>query len=174
VYQVGLLWTEDNPQLPDSYTMAIKRLKNVESRMARDPELRDWYVKEIQGYLSKGYCRKLRPDEVPRADPRCFYIPFFHVISVNKVPRKIRLVFDAAAKVGKRSLNYFLLTGPNVYVSMPGVIFKAREGKICVAADIKEMFPQVAIRPEDQAAQLFLWRDDPSKEPSVYIRHGQF
>jgi hypothetical protein len=89
---------------------------------------------------------------------------------MNKWPLKRRLVFDAAAKVGKVSLNSELMTGPNTYISLPGIIFKSREGRICVAADIKEMFPQIKIRSEDQGAQKFLWREgNQSKKPDVYI-----
>ena len=48
-----------------------------------------------------------------------------------------------------------LVTGPDVLTSLVGVLFKVRERKIAVGADIEEMFLQVKIIKEDQQCQRF-------------------
>ena len=48
-----------------------------------------------------------------------------------------------------------LVTGPDVLTSLVGVLFKVRERKIAVGADIEEMFLQVKIIKEDQQCQHF-------------------
>jgi hypothetical protein len=169
-FQIGLLWKHDDVHLPDSYQLAYKRLLYVEEKMKKDDELREWYVSQIRDYESKGYVQKLNRSEIPLRGPKIWYIPHFPIINPNKIPVKRRLIFDAAAKVGKVSLNTFLLAGPNNYPSLSGIVFRSREGPICVAGDIKEMFPQVKIKPEDCNAQRFLWRDgDSSRDPDIWV-----
>lgn len=174
-YQCGLLWKSNETNFPESHQMAMNRLLNVEARMKKDPELKDWYIKKINDYEAKGFCRKLTPEEMSIEPKRLWYIPHFPVINPNKTPIKRRLVFDAAAKVGRTSLNSELLTGPNCYANLVGMMFRAREGKICIAADIEEMFPQVRL-PYDEAIGLrFLFRDDNySKPPEIYIMLSLF
>ncbi|XP_070855577.1 uncharacterized protein [Drosophila suzukii] len=84
-------------------------------------------------------------------------------------PGKVRLVFDAAAKVGGTSPNSALDKGPQHYKPLRAVLFHFREGAVGVCVDIKEMFHQVLIRPEDRCSQRFLWRDgNDDRDPDVY------
>ena len=156
-YEVGLLWRNEMC-LPDSKKMAIRRLECVEKKISRNPEMLAAYNEKIEEYLKKGYAKKLDENEKTAKSHRKWYIPHFLVFNANK-PNKQRLVFDAAAKVNEVALNDALLVGPDLYCSLPGVLSKFREGKVAVASDIKEMFHQVNIRPEDQLAQRFLWRN---------------
>ncbi|KAH8241600.1 hypothetical protein KR038_008745, partial [Drosophila bunnanda] len=62
-----------------------------------------------------------------------------------------------------------LLKGPQNYKSLPAVLFHFREGAVGVCADIKEMFHQVLMQPQDRCAQRFLWRQgDDRKDPEIY------
>jgi len=97
-----------------------------------------------------------------------WYIPHFAVYNVNK-PRKIRLVFDAAAKSNGVSLNDKLLSGPDLLVPLVKVLFTFRQREIGFGGDIAEMFHRVLIRAEDLPSQRFLWRDgDTSRTPDVH------
>lgn len=174
-YEVGLLWRNEM-QLPDSKLMAKRRLECVERKCARSHGMLEAYNLKIDEYLQKGYARRLNDVEKRATSTRMWYIPHFMVFNPNK-PNKQRLVFDAAAKVNEVSLNDALLVGPDLYCSLPGVLSKFREGAIAVASDIVEMFHRVNVRPEDQTAQRFLWRngrvgDEPEEFAMVALPFG--
>ena len=96
-------------------------------------------------------------------------MPIFTVTNPNK-PNKIRLVWDAAAKVKGTSLNSMLLKGPDLTSPLLSVLHGFRMHEIAICGDIKEMFHQVKIQKTDQDAQRFLWRNgDSSKDPDVYV-----
>lgn len=53
---------------------------------------------------------------------------------------KIYLVFDSIAKASSVTLNVSLLTGPDLYNSFIGVLFKCRQTKIAFTAVTRSMF----------------------------------
>ncbi|XP_036322393.1 uncharacterized protein LOC118736407 [Rhagoletis pomonella] len=167
-YETGLLWKYDDIEMPDSYEMARKRLISIEKKMQRDDNFAKVYKQIINLYVSKEYARKLRPEEAAAFTKKTWYLPHFGVVNLNK-PAKLRLVFDAAAETHGVSLNSLLLKGPQDYRALPTILFHFREGAVAVCGDIKEMFHQIVIRPDDRCAQRFLWRDgDTTREPDVY------
>jgi hypothetical protein len=168
-YETGLLWKWSNFSLPESKSMAFMRLKCTERRMDKDASFAQQYNLKIAEYLTKGYVRKLSPEEAAVTTVRTFYLPHFGVTSPNK-PGKFRLVFDAAAKAMGYSLNDFILSGPDLLQPLPEVLHKFREGRIAFTGDIADMFHRVAVREEDQDSQRFLWRGmERHQEPDVYV-----
>ena len=126
-YETGLLWKAEVPELPASKDMALRRLLQIERKMTRQPELAEQYHRKIEDYVKKGYACKLTPEEAALEPPHTWYLPHFSVVNVNK-PGKLRLVFDAAAKAGGKSLNDALLPGPDLLNSLVAVLMKFREG----------------------------------------------
>ncbi|XP_065197638.1 uncharacterized protein LOC135829160 [Sycon ciliatum] len=166
-WQTGLLWREDNITLPRSKATAAQRLEQLERRLRKDDTLAQGYQSKIDSYLEQGYARKLSPEEATHQPERTWYLPHFAVY--NKEKGKVRLVFDAAAKSHGKSLNDFLLTGPDLLTPITQVLYNFRLYEVAFGADIKEMFHQVKMRPEDRHAQRFLWRDmDASRPADVY------
>ncbi|XP_055910847.1 uncharacterized protein LOC129945212 [Eupeodes corollae] len=169
-YEIGLLWNSDNVKLPDSYPMAFRRLVSFEKSLKRKPHLLEWQNNHMRTLLEKGYARIASEQELSIKWPRVWYTPTFIVENPNKLPIKPRCVCDVAAKVDGVSLNTFLLKGPDNLVPLHAGLFKFRERKVAVNADVKEMFHQIKIKKEDQQCQRILWRDgDISRKPLVYI-----
>ncbi|XP_062713485.1 uncharacterized protein LOC134290377 [Aedes albopictus] len=167
-YEAGLIWKVDDPTFPDSLPMAKSRLKGLERRLARDPTLAAKVQEQIESYLRKGYAHKLTSEELSYTDPhRVWYLPLGVVVSPTK-PGKIRLIWDAAAKVNGVSLNDLLLKGPDLLVPLVAVILRFRERNIAISGDISEMFHQISIRKQDRNFQRFLWRS-PNGEIETYV-----
>ncbi|XP_062540788.1 uncharacterized protein LOC134208860 [Armigeres subalbatus] len=166
-YETGLLWRYDDVRLPDSKSMAMRRLLCLEKRMQREPQLAEALKNKIREYVRNGYIEKLTESQLSEHFPRVWYLPIFPVVNPNK-PGKLRIVWDAAAKVAGTSLNSFLLTGPDQLTSLPSVLRRFREFRIAVTGDIREMFHQVMVNKDDQQCQRFLWRDGEQRSPDVY------
>ncbi|XP_073821841.1 uncharacterized protein [Musca autumnalis] len=163
-FEIGLLWKEYPPIMPNSLQMAQKRLITIEKKMGKDSEYAEKYKSEIKKYIERGYARKLREEEVADTRYPVWYLPHFGITNPHK-PEKLRVVFDAAAKIADVSLNSCLLKGPEQAKPLLGILLKFRQGTIAVAADIREMFSQIRIREEDQHSQRFLWRNGNTNEP---------
>jgi len=101
----------------------------------------------MKDFVSKGYAKRLERQDIAKESVKIWYLPHFGVENLNK-PGKIRL--DAAARVGDLSLNSALSKGPQHYKPLASIFFHFREAAVGVYSDIKEMFHQVLIRPEDR------------------------
>ncbi|XP_055614748.1 uncharacterized protein LOC129761071 [Toxorhynchites rutilus septentrionalis] len=171
-YRTGMPWKYDDVRMPNSKSMAMKRLLCLERRMAREPELAKALRHKMNDYVEKGYARKLTLEELEQPRDRIWYLPVFPVFNPNK-PGKLRIVWDAAAEVNGVSLNAFLLKGPDQLTELPSVLYKFREHLVAIGGDIREMFHQVQMIEDDQHCLRFLWRtEDAQDEPDVYVLAG--
>ncbi|XP_055643908.1 uncharacterized protein LOC129780056 [Toxorhynchites rutilus septentrionalis] len=168
-FEIGLPWKEGEPRFPDSYHMALRRLRNLEARMNKSPGARDMLQKQIEEYIFKGYAHKATDHELlDTPKERTWYLPLNFVIN-SKKPGKVRMVWDAAAKANGVSLNDKLLTGPDLVTSLCTVLNCFRERKVAFGGDIREMFHQIRVRFEDRQALRFLFRSHENCEPDVYV-----
>lgn len=168
-FQTGLLWREDVRQFPDSFPMALRRLKALERKLEKNVPLKENVTRQINEYQAKGYAHQATAEELEEAIPSTvWYLPLNVVLNPRK-PDKVRLVWDAAATVEGVSLNSELLTGPDMLVSLPEVISHFRERPVAFGGDIAEMYHQIRVRPEDRSAQRFLYRANPEDAPQVFV-----
>lgn len=96
-FETGLLWKHDKVSMPESYTMAYRRLIGIERKMQRDNIFAESYKQIINSYIKKDYATKLKPEEIALVQDKTWYLPHFAVVNPNK-PAKLRLVFDASAE----------------------------------------------------------------------------
>ena len=172
-YNVGMLWAEDNIELPNNYFSALVQLKSLEKRLAKDQTLREKYSKTIKEDLDKGYVVRVKDaHKVESRSEREWYLPHHPVVNPNK-PGKVRRVLNGAAKYHGASLNKSLLTGSDLLQNLIYVLLRFRQHPFAVSADIEGMFLQVGVLPCDQPSLRFLWREDPTSNVVVhqYTRH---
>ncbi|GBP08375.1 hypothetical protein EVAR_77088_1 [Eumeta japonica] len=72
------------------------------------------------------------------------------LISPSRIRRRVRLVFDAAARITD-GLNDALLTGPDLIRSLLGVLVRFRQGRVACQPTSK-MFLRVKIRKKIETA----------------------
>ncbi|PFX25222.1 hypothetical protein AWC38_SpisGene10168 [Stylophora pistillata] len=156
-YESGLLWMEEEPSLSNNYEMAKKRLQSLEKKIESCPEVRERYAKSIQDDIEKGYVKKLSEEEVQCDSKVIWYLPPRFVINPKK-PDRLRRVYDASAKFMGQSLNDKIYTGPDLLSSLFGVFLRFREGRIALAADVKEMYHMLCLPDHDKPAMRFSWR----------------
>ncbi len=148
-----LLRHKDMPLLNAMRDSVLPNLRSVERRLLKDPEKTETYQAEMSRLLETGAVCDV-PDPVPDT-PECWYIPH-HIVSHNG---KSRLVFNCSHQYRGQSLNQYLLPGPTLGASLLGVLLRFREHPVAVSGDIKAMFHQVRLLPEDRPLLRFLWRD---------------
>ena len=167
-YQVGLLWKTPDIEFPDNRAMAERRLCSTEKVLKLDTALAEKYKEIIDGYVAKGYARKLTPDESAIPTKKQWFLPYHAGLNPNK-PGKVRMFMDAKAKYNNVSLNDKLLVGPELLNNLCGVLLRFREERVALLANIESMFNQCQITEEDQQPLRFLWRNLETKQsPDVY------
>ena len=102
IYDVGVLLSDSNIQLPNNYFSSLVQLNSRKKRLPRDTTLKENYAKTINEDLEKVTRSKF-----------LMYLPAHPVINPNK-PGKMRRVLNDAAKFHGTSLNKYLLTGPDL------------------------------------------------------------
>ena len=118
------------------------------------------YKSQINGYITSGQTKLLSPEEKNNTGFITNYIPNHRVLNINK-PDRVRVVFDASAKINKTYLNGNLLPGIDLLNNLVSVITKFRNGKYGIIGDTEKMFHQVLVDPKDVDSLRFLWRDNP-------------
>ena len=167
-YEVGLLWADDEPNLPNNYYSAHQQFMSLEKRLDKDPELKEAYKATIEKDLENKFVRILDKDEVQETEEDMqWYLPHHPVKHPHK-PGKVRRVCNAASKFKGVSLNDKLLSGPDLLRNLVGIIFRFREHEIAITADIESMFLQVAVPKEECKVFRFLWRDRTDDEIRIY------
>ena len=166
-YEVGMLWSEPEPNLPNNYGSALGQLHSLERRFQRDPTLKELYQKPIDTDVEKGFVKILGKSEVKGTFGKLWYLPHHPVLNPNK-PGKVRRVCNAAEKYKDVCLNDKRLAGPGLLHGLIGTIFRFREGPIALTADIESMFLQVQVPERNKSCLRFLWRPTVNEPVQIY------
>lgn len=98
-----------------------------------------------------------------------FLLPHHSVIKHDSTTTKCRVVFDGSAKsnIGV-SLNDNLNPGYALQDNLFDIVMRLRLYKYVLSSDIKMMFRQIWIHPEDRKFQQILWRPPEQTEVQLY------
>ena len=155
-YEVGMLWSEPEPNLPNSYSSALGQLYSLERRFQGDPNLKSLYQQSIDTDVEKGFVKILDESKVKGTLGNEWYLPHHPVLNPNK-PGKVRRVCNAGSKHKEVCLNDKLLARTDLLHDLIRIIFRFREGPIALTADIESIFLQVQVPELDRSCLTFLW-----------------
>ena len=158
-YATPLLRVQNMPSLKAPKEAVLPQLQSTEKRLSKDPEKAATYIAEIQRLATAGYIKKLEPGE--EDTPTSWYIPH-HMVAHNG---KDRVVFNCSFEFRGENLNRLLLPGPTLGPSLLAVLLRFPEHAVAISSDIRSMFHQVRLLPDDQPLLRFLWRDVRRDEP---------
>jgi len=161
-YQVRLPLKQNPLALGDSSKSAFSIFKSLESRFARNSELKRHYSEFMQDYERSGH---MIPCASTLDTSPHFFLPHHEVFKDGK----IRVVFNASAVTSSGlSLNSILHAGPKLHNDIPSIILGFRRHRIVFTCDIRQMFRNILLHPDDRNLQLIYWRDDPSKPLQIF------
>ncbi|XP_060800865.1 uncharacterized protein LOC132901873 [Amyelois transitella] len=168
-YIVKLPFKTDNPKSPEGKTrdIAVQRLKYLERKFKRSPDLKREYTKVINEYIDKEYMEMIPEKE--RETKKSVYLPHHAVIRQDKESFRTRIVFDASCKgVNNISLNDELHVGPQLQEDLRNLLMRWRMKPVCFVADIQKMYFQVFVTKGDSDYQRVLWRTNDTDEFEEY------
>lgn len=149
--------------LGDSYAMAKKRLLNLETRLDKNPELKDAYSKFINEYKELGHLTEIARPQFG------VYLPHHCIIKEHHETTKVRVVFDASAKTTSgKSLNDIQAVGPVIQSDLLSILLRFREHRFVLTGDIAKMYRMIAIDESQRHLQLILWRCEKTHNIVVY------
>lgn len=155
-YVAPILWKDDNIKLEsaESYKVALRRFLIVEKQSLKLNKF-DECADQVANLIKKGYAKEMSEEESKVMSDKTFYNPIFFIYPHNK---RSRMIWDCAAKVNGKSLNDFIVTGPNLYNSLVEILMQMRERKFVFKGDLQEMFHQIFVSEQDSDSLRFLFR----------------
>nr|XP_054757838.1 uncharacterized protein LOC129263947 [Lytechinus pictus] len=140
------------PEMPNNRRLAEVRLRHLSKKMERDDDYKVRYKAFMSEIIERGYAERAHDDG---QEGSTNYIPHHGVFHPQK--RKLRVVFDCAARSGGTCLNDHLLKGPDLTNSLTGVLLRFRLHEVALMCDIEKMFFQFRVTESHQDFLRFLW-----------------
>lgn len=137
---------------------ALKQYENLDRRISSKPAVREEYQNFFQDYFESGHM-------TPATSTSSYIIPHHPVFKSTSSTTKVRAVFNASHVIPPgASLNQVLHKGPKLQQDICSIITQFRTYAIPVCADIKQMYRQVLIHPDDRPHQHIFWKPNHSSD----------
>jgi hypothetical protein len=163
-YEVSLPFRQNPQTLGHSRELALKRFTFLESRLAKNPEIKIQYQNFMSEYINLNHMIVGNED-----DASGYYLPHHSIVKESSTTTKLRVVFDASAKTSNgTSLNDVLGSGPVVQQDLFSIVLRFRQYRYVMTADIEKMYRMILMSPADTIYQKIIWRSDSSKPIQTY------
>jgi hypothetical protein len=124
------------------------------------------YKEFIAEYKMLGHMHEVNLSEEEKKS--CYFMPHHGVLRPDSASTKLRVVFNASAPSSNGiCLNDLFLNGGIVQDSLIAILLRFRLHRYVFSVDIKKMYRQFGVDPQDTHLQRILWKDD-SGDLKVY------
>ncbi|XP_044749827.1 uncharacterized protein LOC123310425 [Coccinella septempunctata] len=165
-YTVSLPFRDVNPVFPGIRDLALSHFYSLERRLSRNPDIRAQYLDFMREYLDQNHMGLVPDNEI---DDDAYYIPHHCVLKPSSLTTKLRVVFNASAKLpGQKSLNDCLHTGPKLQQDIVEILMNFRCHFFVICSDIKSMYRMILVNSNDIKYQRILWRFSPDEPVRDY------
>ena len=124
---------------------AERRLRAIEHRLERRPDLKVQYHEFMKEYEELGHMEPVKSREHWRP---CYFLPHYAVFKETSTTTKTRVVFNGSAKTSNGlPLNDILQVGPTVQPDLYSIVLRFRTHQMCFTADITNMYRQTTVHP---------------------------
>ena len=159
-------WKEGGPPRRGNYDIALKRMLSSERGFLKKGCF-EVVKEEVQKLLDQNFITKIPPEQIAYDKPE-WYLPLQAVFTPQRTT-KVRLVLIHLQKVTTGLfLNDYLEKGPNFINSLLDGLAAWRWDEVAFTGDVRKMFNQILVHPEDQVYHRFLWRSNTCDKPTVY------
>lgn len=149
-----------NNVLGDSLSLAMKRFLNIEKRLQNDHQLFKEYQQFIHEYIALGHATYIDISQYDLSKDAVYFLAHHPVIRTEAISTKLRVVMDGSMRTSNKiSLNDILLNGPIVQPELFDTLLSFRLHKYFFVCDIRRMFRNILLNPEQRSLQNILWRD---------------
>lgn len=154
-YAVTLPLKPNAQPLANNQQAARASLRNLARRLDKIPTVKSEYHQFLSEYLDSGHMSIAK-------HPAPYIIPHHVVTKLTNQGSKIRVVFNASAPDSSGvSLNERLLKGPKLQLEIADILLSFRLPRIAICCDIRQMYRQVLVLPQDRHMQHIYWKPHP-------------
>ncbi|KAI5735873.1 hypothetical protein M8J77_023758 [Diaphorina citri] len=161
-YVVALPFRDDVKKLGENRTKAYTQYLNLEKRLNKNENLKVEYNKFFDDYVEQDHM-------ILCNTPSRYIIPHHAVLKQSSSTTKVRAVFNASASSSTQtSLNELLMKGPKLQKDISNIVLSFRSHCVVVCADIRQMYRQILLHPDDRKFQHIFWRNPNTNEVAEY------
>eukprot|EP00117_Sycon_ciliatum_P031101 scpid25928/ scgid24391/ len=160
-YVVHWPWKDSGEMenLPENFELSFGHLKSLVNRISKTPEVLQKHDDTIRDQLAAGIIEEIADGDDDDNPNQRHYIPHHCVVKPDSRTTKIRVVYDASAKVRPDvpSLNNCLHSGPPLLPDLCGILIRFRLNPIAITSDVEKAFLQIGFAMPDREFTRFLW-----------------